>query len=214
MVNNRTRALETPTETLRGAVYCSRSQVTMRGCTVSSNICDAGGAVVCYSSEVVLNDCSLSYNSGAGIETWPIESSRSRSLVHLDNCTITGNKRSGISSIGAARALGARVEMQQHLLIAGTDGAPTSPAEPIFTGNSGTTMRLFSGIASLCNDPVVYSITVCDIDGFDNQGQFETTVIGPLDYRVIENDTCWHRKTISYGTVQLSEGYHDTSACE
>jgi len=60
-----------------------------------------------------------------------------------------------LSTIGAARALGAKVEMGERLLVGGTSGEPSAPSEMLDVGNSGTTMRLASGAASLCTGPVI-----------------------------------------------------------
>ncbi|MDY6764513.1 MAG: 3-phosphoshikimate 1-carboxyvinyltransferase, partial [Halobacteria archaeon] len=57
------------------------------------------------------------------------------------------------ASIRCSKAFGARVrsESEEDLVIKGTNGSPRTPEDVLDCGNSGTTLRLFTGEAALCN---------------------------------------------------------------
>ena len=64
------------------------------------------------------------------------------------------------ASVRCAKKFGAEVEEKQNeLLINGTGGRPQAPKKEINCENSGTTLRLFAGVASLCNG---FSVLVGD----------------------------------------------------
>ncbi|MCF6314133.1 MAG: 3-phosphoshikimate 1-carboxyvinyltransferase [Verrucomicrobiales bacterium] len=84
-------------------------------------------------------------------------SHRSVMLASLTNgsCEITGFLPSEdcLATVGAMRALGVKIEVLEEndygpvrLLVHGTGGQFSKPEQPIDCGNSGTTMRLLSGI--------------------------------------------------------------------
>jgi len=54
------------------------------------------------------------------------------------------------SSLEAARAFGAKVSQEKDWRVTGTEGNPSVPEDVIDVGNSGTTLRLATGVAALC----------------------------------------------------------------
>ncbi len=61
------------------------------------------------------------------------------------------------ASINAAKCLGATVEVEQarKITIEGTEGSPGTPEDVINAENSGTTLRFFTAISSLCEGATV-----------------------------------------------------------
>jgi 3-phosphoshikimate 1-carboxyvinyltransferase len=71
----------------------------------------------------------------------------------LSNPLISDDARSAIS---AAREMGATVEMGSNWIIRGIGGAPRDTCRHIDTGNSGTSLRIFTALCALANHPVSF----------------------------------------------------------
>lgn len=62
-----------------------------------------------------------------------------------------------LSALKAAEALGASIERNSdNWVIRGTGGKFSSPKEPIDMGNSGTSLRIFSGLAAIGHGPITF----------------------------------------------------------
>ncbi|MCR3883248.1 3-phosphoshikimate 1-carboxyvinyltransferase [Methanotrichaceae archaeon M04Ac] len=59
------------------------------------------------------------------------------------------------STIAAAEALGAGIEGEEELLVAGVRGRPVTPDDVIDVDNSGTTLRIISAVAALTDGAVL-----------------------------------------------------------
>ncbi len=77
-------------------------------------------------------------------------------------CTIENALRSEdtLLTLGALRSLGARIEDGGKLIrVHGTKGRLTAGKEPVYLGNSGTSMRLLTGVATLAEGRTVLTGT-------------------------------------------------------
>ena len=59
------------------------------------------------------------------------------------------------ATIAAAEALGARIEGEEQLMVAGVSGEPSTPDDVIGVDNSGTTLRIISAVAALTDGAVL-----------------------------------------------------------
>ena len=55
------------------------------------------------------------------------------------------------AALDAARLFGAEVSAGEEWIVTGTDGRPVLPVDVVDVGNSGTTLRIFLGVAALCD---------------------------------------------------------------
>lgn len=55
------------------------------------------------------------------------------------------------AALDAARLFGAEVSAGEEWIVAGTSGRPALPGDVVDVGNSGTTLRIFLGVAALCD---------------------------------------------------------------
>jgi 3-phosphoshikimate 1-carboxyvinyltransferase len=76
------------------------------------------------------------------------------------------------AAVDCYRALGAKIDTTEPALwkVTGTDGKITAPAEVIYVGNSGTTLRIAMGTSSIQNARTV----------FTGDEQIQTRPVGPL----------------------------------
>ena len=76
-----------------------------------------------------------------------------------------------ISALGAASAFGAKVEKEPGIwTITGTGGKITAPEKTVDMGNSGTSLRIFSALASLSDSKI----------SFDGDNSLRTRLMQPL----------------------------------
>jgi 3-phosphoshikimate 1-carboxyvinyltransferase len=71
----------------------------------------------------------------------------------LSNPLISDDAR---SAIAAAREMGASVDMGNEWIITGIGGSPTQNCRHIDTGNSGTSLRVFTALCALGDHPVTF----------------------------------------------------------
>ncbi len=79
------------------------------------------------------------------------------------DCTIDGGLHSEdtLLTLDALRRMGTEIDIQgRRFVVRGTGGRLTAPAEPVFLGNSGTSMRLLTAIACLADGKIVLTGTL------------------------------------------------------
>ena len=63
------------------------------------------------------------------------------------------------AALDAARLFGAEVSAGEEWIVTGTAGRPVLPVDVVDVGNSGTTLRIFLGVAALCDGWTFFTAT-------------------------------------------------------